>query len=270
MSRNTFLQRHSVSIYFFLTFLISWGGSFLGVGPKFLRGGTIDPAPSLDIGIMGFAMLAGPFIAGILMTYLTEGREGLSDLFSRMMKWRVGGRWYTALLIFPILVLFVSLVLSALVSTEFFPIFFGIGLVLGLFAGFFEETGWMGFAFPKMSQKGNILGASIYLGLIHGVWHLLAGFLGQFQILGQYWILYNIGFVVFVWALRVLIVWVYVNTESLLLSQLMHASSSGFLALLVPTEIAPQNWVIYYLVYAIVMWVTAAVVISKYGRTLKA
>jgi len=267
MNRKTFIQSHSVLIYFFLTFLISWGGSFLGVGPKFLRGETIDLS---DIGIMGLAMLAGPFIAGILMTYLTDEREGLSDLFSRMTKWRVGGRWYTTLAIFPILVLSVSWVLSVLVSTEFFPIFFGIGLVMGLFAGFFEETGWMGFAFPKMSQKGSILGASIYLGFVHGVWHVLADFLGNFQKFGQYWILYIIGFVVFVWALRVLIVWVYVNTKSLLLSQLMHASSSGFLALLVPTEIAPQNWAIYYLVYALVMWVTAAVVILKYGKTLKA
>ncbi len=269
MNKKTFIQRHSVFVYFFLTFLISWGGSFLGVGPKFLRGETIDPW-SPDIGVMGFAMLVGPFTSGVLMTYLTDGKEGLSDLFSRMKKWRVGGRWYATLLIFPILVLSVSLVLSVLVSTELFPIFFGIGLVLGLFAGFFEETGWMGFAFPKMSRKGNILRASIYLGLIHGVWHLLAGFLGQFQMLGQYWILYNIGFVVFVWALRVLIVWVYVNTKSLLLPQLMHASSSGFLALLVPTEIDPLNSAIYYLVYAVVMWITAAVVISKYGRTLKA
>ena len=162
MNRKTFLQRHSVFIYFFLTFLISWGGSFLGVGPKFLREETIALS---DIGIMGFAMLAGPFTAGILMTYLTEGREGLSDLFSRMTKWRIGGRWYTTLLIFPILVLSVSLVLSVLVSTEFFPIFFGIGLLMGLFAGFFEETGWMGFAFPKMIQKDSILSASIYLGL---------------------------------------------------------------------------------------------------------
>jgi membrane protease YdiL (CAAX protease family) len=260
------LQRHSVFLFFFLTFLISWGGSFLGVGPKFLRD---EPIELSDIGIMGFAMLAGPFIAGIVMTYLTEGRGGLRDLFSRMTKWRIGKRWYTTLLIFPILVLSVSFILSASVSTEFFPIFFGPGLLLGILAGFFEETGWMGFAFPKMRQMNSVLGVSLILGLVHGVWHLLAGFFGQFQELGQYWIPYNIGFVVFVWALRVLIVWVYVNTESLLLSQLMHASSSGFLSLLVPTEIAPQNWVIYYLVYAIVMWIIAVVIILKFGKNLK-
>ncbi len=90
MNRKTFLQRHPVFIYFFLTFLISWGGSFLGVGSKFLREETIALS---DIGIMGFAMLAGPFIAGILMTYLNERQEGLRNLFSGMRKWRVGGGW---------------------------------------------------------------------------------------------------------------------------------------------------------------------------------
>ncbi len=71
-------------------------------------------------------------------------------------------------------------------------------------------------------------------------------------------------------ALRVLIVWVYANTKSLLLSQLMHASSSGFFVALIPTAIAPQNWAVFYLVYGVVLWIPAAAVILKYGKTLKA
>lgn len=75
MSNSTFFQRYSVFLFLFLTFLISWGGSFLAVGPG---GETTDLS---DVGIMGFAMLAGPFITGMLMTYLTDGREGLGDPF---------------------------------------------------------------------------------------------------------------------------------------------------------------------------------------------
>lgn len=83
MNGKTFLQRHSVLIYFFLAFLISWLGSFLAVGPKFLQGEAMDLN---DIGLMVIAMLSAPFIAGILMTYLADGGEGLSDLFACMPK----------------------------------------------------------------------------------------------------------------------------------------------------------------------------------------
>ncbi len=134
---------------------------------------------------MGIAMLSGPFIAGILMTSLTDGREGLNELFTRMTKWGIGRRWYVPPAIFPTLLSFTSLILSVVVSTELAPTFFAFGILMGLLAGFLEETGWMGFAFPRMSLKGSLLNASIYLGFIHGFRHITADFLGNFNTLGR-------------------------------------------------------------------------------------
>ena len=37
-------------------------------------------------------MLAGPSIAGLLLTGLLDGRAGYRHLFSRLGKWRVGSR----------------------------------------------------------------------------------------------------------------------------------------------------------------------------------
>ena len=171
MNRQSFLQRHSVLIYFFLAFLIAWLGSFLVVGPKFLQGSVIEFS---DIGLMSLPMLTAPFISGLLISYLEDDGKGISELFGRMKTWKVGGRWYLPLLIFPSLLLCVSLALSFLISAEFaltFNTFFIFG---GLLAGLLEEIGWTGFAFPKMIKKTSILKASIYLGVIHGVWHLMA------------------------------------------------------------------------------------------------
>jgi len=266
MNRKTFLQKHSVLIYFFLAFLISWLGSFLAVGPKFLRGEIMDLK---DIGLMAIPMLGAPFVTGILMTYLVDGREGLGGLFSQMRKWKVDGRWYVPLLIFPILLLFVSLVLSVVVSAELAPAFFVIGILMGPLAGFLEETGWTGFAFPRMSLKGSILSTSVSLGIVHGVWHIFADYLGNFNTFGGYWLPYFIGFFVHVVALRVLIVWVYTNSKSLFLAMLMHASSTGFYGFFISTAITPENSAIVYIAYGFVLWIPAVAVILKYGKTLE-
>jgi len=267
VSEQNFVKRHSVVIYFVLVFTIAWVGSFVLVGPKFLAGSVIEFS---DVGLMAIVMLGAPFMAGLLMTYLADGRLGIEDLFARMMKFRVAGRWYLSLLIFPALLLFVSVLLGIFVSSELAPTVGLLGVFGGPLAGFFEETGWTGFAYPKMKGKASALSTGIYLGVIHGVWHIAADFLGNSSAFGAYWLPYFLGFFLHVVALRVLIVWVYSNTESVLLAMLMHASSTGFYGILISTTMAPVNSVIFYNVYGVVLCLAASVVALKYGRTLKA
>ena len=252
--------------FFVFAFLISWIGVFIVVGPKFIEG---QPIEFSDIGLMSLPMLFAPFISGIIMSYLADKKKGINELFGRMKNWRVGGHWYLPLLIFPTLLVCVSIVLSFLCSAEFALTFNTFGIFGGLLAGVLEEIGWTGFAFPKMIKKTSILKASIYLGLIHGVWHLMADVLGNYNALGEFWLPYFVGFVLHVVALRVLIGWVYSNTGSLLLAVLMHASSTGFYGILISITLSPQNRMIFYIVYGIVLCITASVVAIKYGNTLK-
>ena len=255
-----------LTAYFILAFLISWIGVIVVVGPKFIDGQTIEFS---DIGLMSLHMLFAPFISGIVMSYRANGRKGINELFGKMKNWKVGGRWYLPLMIFPALLMFVSLLLSVLCSAEFALTFNTFGIFGGLLAGILEEIGWTGFAFPKMINRSSILKSSIYLGLIHGIWHLMADFLGNYNALGDYWLPYFIGFVLHVVALRVLIGWVYSNTGSLLLAVLMHASSTGFYGILISTTLSPQNRMIFYIVYGIVLCITALFVVIKYGKNLK-
>lgn len=267
MKIRNWIRRQPVVSYFILVLLISWGGSILG-GMKLLQGVELELKDALP---MAVAMLGAPCFVGIAWTYICDGKKGLQDLFARMTNWRVGARWYAVLFIFPVLILVIILSLSMLVVPELKPTFLQIGILFGLSAGFLEEIGWMGFVYPKMRLRFSILRASIYLGLIHALWHGVADFLGNFYSFGENWLPYFAGFFVFVVALRVIIAWVYENTGSLLLAQLIHASSSGFLSIFVArTELSGETWYIFYAAYAVVIWLVAAIIILRNeGRLLK-
>jgi membrane protease YdiL (CAAX protease family) len=93
--------------------------------------------------------------------------------------------WYAAALLI-LLIMIVLLTLSVLVSPDFASGFFPIAILGSLVAGYLEEIGWMGYALPRMQLKSSALSAGILLGLLHGVWHLMAGYLGSAQDLGVY------------------------------------------------------------------------------------
>ena len=91
--------------FYTLAFAISWGGFLLVVG---LGPGGISATPQQlqkDVPYAVLAMVLGPGLAGILLTALIDGRAGLREFRSRLLRWRVGARWYAvALLTAPILI----------------------------------------------------------------------------------------------------------------------------------------------------------------------
>jgi hypothetical protein len=181
-------------------------------------------------------------------------------------------QWYAAaLLIPPVLIIFVLLTLSALVSADYYPGFLALGIIAGLVTGFFEEIGWTGYALPKIQLKHTALAAAIMLGLLHGIWHFMASYLGSSQDLGTYHIPNFVAmWIVGMTAMRVLQVWIYNNTNgSVLLIQLSHASSTGFLMVLTPSLNSPANETFWFAVYAVVLWVVVAIVVAIYGKNLK-
>ncbi len=68
--------------------------------------------------------------------------------------------------------------------------------------------------------------------------------------------------------MRVLIVWVYSNTGSLLLAQLMHVSMTASLVVLDPVHLSPAQETLWYWVYAAVLWMVVVVVVMRYGKRL--
>ena len=107
---TAFIKRYPVLTFYALVFAISWGGILILVGPGRIPGTTEDVERLFPFALV--AQFAGPSIAGILMTGFVSGRAGLRELFSRLLRWRVGACWYAAALLpGPLLV---AAILSAL------------------------------------------------------------------------------------------------------------------------------------------------------------
>jgi membrane protease YdiL (CAAX protease family) len=268
---KAFIKSHPVLSYFALTFAISWGGMLLLI----LAGGSG--------GIPMLAWVAGPPVAGIVFTGLLDGRVGFRDLLTRLTRWRVGARWYAvALLTAPLLITAVLFALS-LTSPQFLP---GIlttsdkaalllmGIAYAFVGGTFEELGWTGFAIPRMRLSYGVLSTGLTVGLLWGAWHLLSNFWGSGTSSGALSLGLFLPVLLFMVAVlpayRVLMVWVYDRTESLLVAMLMHASLIVFWYALAPLGIAGVPFFTYYLVLAAATWVVvAAVAMTNRGHLMR-
>ena len=259
-------RKYPAATYFVLTFALSWSAALAVALPHLLRR---ERLPVLTGILMFPAMLLGPSLCGILMTLLTDGRNGLAELFGRMRLWRIRARWYFLLLLPPLLVLGVLLALSAVLSARYSPNFFPVGLLFGVPAGLLEEIGWMGFAFPKLCLKRSALVSGLVLGLTWSLWHLpVINFLGTATPHGTYWLSFFVVFLAAMTAMRVIISWAYVNTGSLLLAQLIHVSSTGALVIFSPPRATAAQEVLWYGIYALVLWAVVAAVATKYKLAL--
>jgi membrane protease YdiL (CAAX protease family) len=282
---TAFIQRHSVLTYFGLVFAIGWGGILiLADGP-----GGIPTSQEQFERLMPWLMLvwlAGPSVAGILLTGLVYGRQGFRDLLTRMTRWRVGARWYAlALLSAPLLYVGVSLALS-LTSPEYLPgilatsdkaalLLFGIGWGL-IGGGFLEELGWTGFATPTLLRRMRygVLGSGLIVGVLWGVFHwpvngwagvTLSGALSVAISLPLQLLFFTVAGLT---AFRVLMVWVYERTgESMLVAMLMHASLTASMIIL-PPQVTGVAYVTYNLVFTAALWVVVGAVALANGGHL--
>ena len=265
------LKRHPVLAYYLLTFAISWGGVLLLVGGPGAIPGSLEQIDRL-IWLVVLVLEVGPPIAGLVLTGLVDGRAGYRDLLARLLRWRVGLRWYAlALLTAPLLSAAVLLALS-LASPVYLPAILTTGdraslvvqgVAVGLVGGFGEELGWTGFAIPRLRRRQGVLATGLLVGVLWAVWHYLVtpawvsgAFTGGLPL--TLFLTVN-GVACLVGQLpayRVLMVWVYDRTGSLLVAMLMHASLiASTLFILAPEALAGMPFLIWPLVFAAALWI---------------
>ena len=276
-SIKTFIKGHPVLTYYALVFAISWGSAlvFMGLG-AFLGTKEISFVGLSPIALLAF--LAGPSVAGILTAGLVHGKAGLRDVGSRLLRWRVGIRWYAvALLTAPLLTIATLLALS-LTSPVFLPALVTsadkaslllAGIASALVVPVFEELGWTGFAVPELRKRYGVLTTGLIVGLIWGVWHLplFAGSAGSSTIIPPALFL---AVLLFSWlvAYRVLMVWAYDRTRSLLMMMVMHAPIVFGSLVLIPLSLSPERVATFDLAFAALLWVVVVVVALANGGHL--
>ena len=141
------------------------------------------------------------------------------------------------------------------------------GIAAGALAGFCEELGWIGFAYPRMRARFGWLPAALLLGALWGLWHLpVVDSLCAASPHGRYWPECFAAFIAVLAAIRVLIAWTYVHTGSLRMAQLLHASSTGFLVILSAPRVAPAQEAFWYFLYAAALWAIVITAVSLQHR----
>ncbi|HLW54423.1 MAG TPA: CPBP family intramembrane glutamic endopeptidase [Candidatus Angelobacter sp.] len=273
---KAFVTKHSAPVYFALTFTISWGGLLVVVGPGGFPGTPEQFKALLPVAVV--AMITGPSIAGLLLTGFVSGRAGLHEFLSRLLKWRVHARWYAAaLLIAPILMMAVLLTLS-LFSSSFLPgIFLSddkaalvlSGMAIALGAGVFEELGWTGFVIPRLRLRYGVLATGLIVGLLWAGWHLLPAFWARGTVSGAFSLTsYLLDPFLLLTAFRVLMVWVYDRTQSLLIGILMHVSLTGSARIIGAPGIAGLPFLTFDLLWFSAVWVVIVIVAVVNRRQL--
>lgn len=208
---RAFLKQHRLAAFFVLAFALSWYPWILAL----MRGRTSGPNP------------LGPLVAALVVTAIAYGRVGLREFFSRLVRWRVGAKWYAVIFATPVLVCLIAVGLTrcfmlcgqvsplSLEQLRQAPERF---LFILLFVGLGEESGWRGFALPQLQTRCSALRASLILAPIWTLWHLpLIGNEFPWPIVAP--------FVLSVFGATFMLTWIFNGTSgSVLLPMLFHAT----------------------------------------------
>lgn len=208
--------------FFLLAFLLSW----LVEVPLALQAQGIANL-SLPFALHYLAGY-GPFVAALLLTTRTGGWRALRALSGRMVHWRVRARWwlvaFSPLLFYGLLAVVMAwwqgqppsfgelgelnfLPDLGLAALPFWVLTFGIG----------EETGWRGYALPRLQQRHGAFAATLILWFWWALWHLPLFFYAYDPAVLP-------GFLPGLFAGAIVFTWLYNSTGSILIAAVWHGT----------------------------------------------
>jgi len=168
---KTFINRYQISIFFVLTFVLSWFPWYAGIAPE--------------------VMTMGPSIAAFIVVLILGGWRGFVDFLRPFGRWRASmGLWGLAIFSPGILYL-IGLGVHLLMGGEtppfimireelnLLPLYLVMVVLMPWNGPVGEEFGWRGYALPKLQNKYGALIASLVIGTIWGIWHLPSFFAPQ-------------------------------------------------------------------------------------------
>lgn len=226
--RPALLARHPLVTYFALTYVISWAVELPLAASA--QGWTTRSFPYS----LHYLAAYGPLLAAFITTWATAGAPGVRDLLARLVRWRIRPIWwvvgFSPLLLYAIAAAALRLVRGAwtdvalLGRINYLPdLGFGALALWMLTFGIGEETGWRGFALPRLQRNRTALSASLILAAFWILWHLPTFlYLPTYVKLG---VAILPGFALGIVAGAIVFTWLYNSTRgSILLVALGHAA----------------------------------------------
>lgn len=167
--------------YLALTFGITWGLGLLFVTETDFVESLFGPLTSRNP--LFYLAVYAPAIAAVIVVLHAAGVRGLNLFLRRILIWRVGIQWYLFIFMVPAIATLLGALLFRMfegkppeISVEgSWPMVLFAALALGPI----EELGWRGYLLPVLQRRMSALAAALAVGVVWGVWHLPAFFLGD-------------------------------------------------------------------------------------------
>ena len=207
--------------------------------------------------VQALVTVLGLAVPAFLVTAATGGKEGVHDLLSRLLRWRVGVRWYLiAIFGLPVTMLLAAIPFLGVVPLEalaqkwglIFTVFLPGVILPFLHTNLWEELGWAGYLQSTLQERRGPLLASIMVAPVFALFHLPAYFVAGWIVdehtpLSQLPnVLVEYGAVVAVFAIffRVLVIWLYnVTGRSVLMVGLFHSAFNMVTGQKIMPELVP-------------------------------
>ena len=146
-----------------LAFVFSWYPWIIAIA----RGQTSGPNP------------LGPLIAVLVVAGIANGWPGVRDLLGRMVRARIGLRWYAVIFGLPVVMCAWAIAIMvafgktpALPATAAWRELPERFIFILLFIGLGEEPGWRGLALPRLQKQHSPFIASLILAPVWALWHV--------------------------------------------------------------------------------------------------
>ncbi len=162
--------------YVLLSYLLAWSWAWTLAALDM----TVEPGTGWPTHIPS---LMAPLLAAVIVTGATRGRSAVADLFRRMLRWRFRPVWWLVA-ISPLVLLLTTLAIMGLAGQDLpsggdFALFGGLPdygvvvtfLLVLVFNGFGEETGWRGFLQDGLQRRVSPLTATLIVALVWALWH---------------------------------------------------------------------------------------------------
>ena len=247
---KVFLRRHRLIAFFALAFVLSWYPWILAL----IRGHASGPNP------------LGPLVAAIIVTAIAYGRSGLREFFNRLVRWRVGFKWYAVTFGTPVLFCLIAVAITRCFAPPAFVLSIDKirelperFIFILLFIGLGEEPGWRGFALPQLQGRYSPLIASLILGAFWAVWH--------FPLIGSEFAMPIIApFVLSLFGATFTLTWLFNGTKgSVLLPMLLHATVNTIGAGLIFPLFSGAPLILLWWIYGVI-WLCAGFGILLFSR----